>query len=135
MLACSIVREARTEDWGLGPASSLEWKTMRITRRDAITRMAMAAVAAAVPPLQPPPLRRQITVGGRRVRTVDAHAHTFVPAAAAAVSGTELEKSVAGSLQGNLVMSDERLRAMDAQGIDVEVLSINPYWYSADRAV
>ena len=109
---------------------------MTTTRRDAISRMAMAAVAAAVPPLQqPPPSRRQVVVAGRRVRTVDAHAHTFVPAVAAAVSGTELEKSVAGSLKGNLVMSDERLRAMDAQGIDVEVLSINPYWYGADRAV
>ena len=109
---------------------------MTTTRRDAISRMAMAAVAAAVPPLQQPrPSRRQVAVGGRRVRTVDAHAHTFVPGVAAAVSGTELEKSVAGSLEGNLVMSDERLRAMDAQGIDVEVLSINPYWYGADRAV
>jgi aminocarboxymuconate-semialdehyde decarboxylase len=27
----------------------------------------------------------------------------------------------------------ERLAAMDAQGIDVEALSINPYWYKADR--
>src|SRR5205823_13404670 len=26
-----------------------------------------------------------------------------------------------------------RLRAMDEQGIDVEALSINPYWYKADR--
>jgi aminocarboxymuconate-semialdehyde decarboxylase len=26
-----------------------------------------------------------------------------------------------------------RLAAMDAQGIDVEALSINPYWYKADR--
>jgi aminocarboxymuconate-semialdehyde decarboxylase len=29
----------------------------------------------------------------------------------------------------------ERLRAMDEQGIDVEALSINPYWYKADRDV
>jgi len=28
-----------------------------------------------------------------------------------------------------------RMRAMDAQGIDVEALSINPYWYKADRDV
>jgi aminocarboxymuconate-semialdehyde decarboxylase len=27
----------------------------------------------------------------------------------------------------------ERLRQMDAQGIDVEVLSINPYWYGAEH--
>jgi aminocarboxymuconate-semialdehyde decarboxylase len=109
---------------------------MSTTRRDVITRMAMAAVAATVPPLQQPrPARREVRVGGRRVRTVDAHAHTFVPAVAAAVSGSDLEKSVAGSLKGNLVMSDERLRAMDAQGIDVEVLSINPWWYGADRTL
>ena len=29
----------------------------------------------------------------------------------------------------------DRIRAMDEQGIDVEALSINPYWYSADRDV
>jgi len=29
----------------------------------------------------------------------------------------------------------ERLRAMDEQGIDVEALSINPYWYKAERDV
>jgi aminocarboxymuconate-semialdehyde decarboxylase len=29
----------------------------------------------------------------------------------------------------------DRLRAMDEQGIDVEALSINPYWYSANRDV
>src|SRR5918994_2723628 len=27
----------------------------------------------------------------------------------------------------------ERLRKMDAQSIDVEALSINPYWYTAER--
>jgi predicted TIM-barrel fold metal-dependent hydrolase len=28
---------------------------------------------------------------------------------------------------------DERLKAMDAQGVDIEVLSINPFWYRKDR--
>ena len=27
----------------------------------------------------------------------------------------------------------DRIRAMDEQGIDVEALSINPFWYKADR--
>jgi aminocarboxymuconate-semialdehyde decarboxylase len=31
--------------------------------------------------------------------------------------------------------TSDRLRAMDEQGIDVEALSINPYWYAADRDV
>lgn len=47
--------------------------------------------------------------------------------------GTDLERTVAGSVNGPLIMSDERLRRMDEQGIDVEVLSINPYWYGVDR--
>jgi aminocarboxymuconate-semialdehyde decarboxylase len=82
---------------------------------------------------QAQPRRRQVMVGGRRVRTVDAHAHTFIPAVADVVAGTEFARSVAGSASGNLVMSGERLAAMDAQGIDVEVLTINPWWYGADR--
>src|SRR5256712_2903135 len=36
-----------------------------------------------------------------------------------------------------LLMSkaSDRIRAMDEQGVDVEALSINPYWYKADRDV
>src|SRR5437879_12128671 len=32
-----------------------------------------------------------------------------------------------------LIMGQDRIRAMDEQGIDVEALSINPYWYRAER--
>jgi aminocarboxymuconate-semialdehyde decarboxylase len=105
-------------------------------RRQFIGQLASAGVVfagAGLSALQPSARRRQVTVGGRRVRTVDAHAHTFVPAVASVVKGTELEKSVANSLNGPLVMSDERVRLMDEQGIDTEVLTINPWWYSADR--
>jgi aminocarboxymuconate-semialdehyde decarboxylase len=35
----------------------------------------------------------------------------------------------------NLVIGTDRLRQMDEQGIDVEVLSINPFWYAANRDV
>jgi aminocarboxymuconate-semialdehyde decarboxylase len=37
----------------------------------------------------------------------------------------------------SLLMSraPDRIRAMDEQGIDVEALSINPYWYGAERGV
>src|SRR5262245_10703648 len=78
--------------------------------------------------------RRQVSVGGRRVKTVDVHAHMAVPDALVdLVRGTSLEQAVRGQLNGNLVMNDARLRAMDEQGIDVEVVSINTYWYGADR--
>jgi hypothetical protein len=40
------------------------------------------------------------------------------------------------SPQALLMMQEpvhERMRKMDAQRIDVEALSINPYWYTAER--
>ena len=73
--------------------------------------------------------RRQVVVNGRRVKTVDVHAHCAVPAANALVGRT---------LESNALLKEDiptRLRAMDVQGIDVEALSINPYWYKADRDV
>ena len=73
--------------------------------------------------------RREVVVNGKRVKTVDVHAHCAVPAAMA-LMGRTLETEA-------LLMSkaEDRLRAMDEQGIDVEALSINPYWYTADRDV
>ena len=73
--------------------------------------------------------RREVVVSGKRVKTVDVHAHCAVPAAMALVGrALESEKLL-------MANTDERLRAMDAQGIDVEALSINPYWYTAERDV
>src|SRR5215510_9900081 len=80
--------------------------------------------------------RREVMVGGRRVKTVDVHAHCAVPEAMA-LMGMKLA-GPGSSLPPLLHMAtqvSERLRAMDEQGIDVEALSINPYWYKADRDV
>jgi len=78
--------------------------------------------------------RREVVVNGRRAKTVDIHAHCQVPEALALMG---LKLGAPGSpLPPVLHMAtqvSERLRAMDAQGIDVEALSINPYWYKADR--
>src|SRR5213595_485327 len=71
------------------------------------------------------PRRREVVVSGRRVKTVDVHAHCGVPEAMA-LMGRKLAPA-------SLVMADERIRRMDEQGIDVEALSINPYWYAAER--
>jgi aminocarboxymuconate-semialdehyde decarboxylase len=110
-------------------------------RRQFITGAIAAGVAstferARVSAFLQAPARRQVTVGGRRVKTVDMHAHTAVPADLVdIVTGTPLETTVRGQLNGNLVLGDARLKAMDEQGIDVEVLTVNPYWYAADRDV
>ena len=74
------------------------------------------------------PERRDIVVNGKRVRTVDIHAHCAVPKALA-LMGQELGGP---GLRADLDMTAEidlRLKTMDEQGIDVEALSINPNWY------
>ncbi|HUC65329.1 MAG TPA: amidohydrolase family protein [Stellaceae bacterium] len=75
------------------------------------------------------PRRREVVVAGQRVKTVDVHAHCAVPAAMALVN---LPLEAPG-----LLMTDRanRIAAMNAQGIDVEALSINPYWYRTERDV
>jgi aminocarboxymuconate-semialdehyde decarboxylase len=72
-----------------------------------------------------PVRRREVVVNGRRVKTVDVHAHCAVPEAMA-LMGRKVDPQA-------LIMGPDRIRAMDEQGIDVEALSINPYWYKADR--
>jgi aminocarboxymuconate-semialdehyde decarboxylase len=76
-----------------------------------------------------PALRREVVVNGRRVRVVDIHAHCAIPEAAALLGLARPEPAL---LLDNL---SERLNAMNRQGIDVEALSINPFWYGADRDI
>ena len=84
-------------------------------------------MTSATPAPATGPRRRETVVNGKRVKTIDVHAHCIVPAAAALINHP-LEAPA-------LLMHDTntRIAAMDAQGIDVEALSINPYWYRAER--
>jgi aminocarboxymuconate-semialdehyde decarboxylase len=74
--------------------------------------------------------RREVVVNGRRLKTVDVHSHCVIPEALALL-GLKAETQRRGLV---LVVAD-RLSEMDEQGIDVEALSINPFWYKADRDV
>src|SRR5258706_15316909 len=75
--------------------------------------------------------RRHVLVNGVRVRTVDVHAHCAVREAVALFeAATETKVPVPDAL---LLSSPARLEAMDEQGIDVEALSINPFWYGAEH--
>ena len=103
------------------------------TRRDFVSTAAATAAlfftGCSMAPVATPtsPRRREVVVSGRRVKTVDVHAHCGVPEAMALMG---LKVNPPG-----LVMASDRIRAMDEQGIDVEALSINPYWYGAERDV
>ena len=81
------------------------------------------------------PARRQVSVGGQRVRTVDIHCHCVVPEVAAIVKGTPMEQRHGSTVRSkaNNPPLEDRVKAMDAMGVDVEAMSINPWWYNASR--
>jgi aminocarboxymuconate-semialdehyde decarboxylase len=71
--------------------------------------------------------RREVVVSGKRVKTIDVHAHCIVPDAAKVINHP-LEAP--GLLWSNV---GDRIAHMDKSGVDVEALSINPFWYRAER--
>jgi len=80
---------------------------------------------------QPGQARRLVSIGGKRIRVIDIHAHCVIPEAAAVVKGTPFANAAGVGIQG---LGPERLRIMDQQGVDVQALTINGFWwYAGDR--
>jgi aminocarboxymuconate-semialdehyde decarboxylase len=77
---------------------------------------------------QAPAARRQISIGGKRVRVIDIHCHCVIPEAAEVVKGTPFAQNGPGA--GGTI-GPERLVLMDKTGVDVQSLSINGYWWFA----
>src|SRR5262249_28403164 len=73
--------------------------------------------------------RREGGVGGRRVETIDVHAHRVIPEAYALL-GRKVDDHRGPGLGE---VGERRIREMVGQGIDMEALSINPAWYRAER--
>ena len=69
------------------------------------------------------PARRQVSIAGRRIRTIDVHAHTEVPLIEV-VKGTPFENQ--GKAEPGLVA---RIADMDKNGLDTQALSINGFWW------
>jgi len=68
--------------------------------------------------------RRQVSINGQRVRVIDIHAHATVAEVAPVVKGTPYERQAGGRPLG-----PDRVALIDKQGIDVQVLSINGFWW------
>ena len=75
--------------------------------------------------------RRAVVVGGRRAKTIDVHAHCVIPEAYALL-GLKVDDHRGPGIGE---VGPRRIAEMDAQGIDMEALSINPAWYGAERNV
>jgi aminocarboxymuconate-semialdehyde decarboxylase len=101
------------------------------TRRDFFRTVAGAAAGAyaltrhnADAAAQTTPARRQVSVGGKRIRVVDIHAHATVAEVDPVVKGTPYERNAGGRPLGA-----DRVALIDKQGIDVQALSINGFWW------
>jgi len=77
-----------------------------------------------------PVTRREVRVGGKRVKVVDIHAHATFAEVADVVKGTPLERFG----RGGGVLGPDRIQDLDKRGIDIQVLDVNTFWwYAADR--
>src|SRR5262245_4453489 len=67
--------------------------------------------------------RREVVVNGRRIKTVDIHAHCAFPEVNA-LMGLKVTPEALSQTGG-------RIRQMDQMGVDIAALSVNPFWYKA----
>jgi predicted TIM-barrel fold metal-dependent hydrolase len=83
---------------------------------------------------QPGAARLPVMVNGKGVKTIDVHAHCHFHEAIALMGdeGPRVLPQTKGA-QEHFIVIAERLKGMDAQAIDMAVLSINPFWYRKDR--
>ena len=79
--------------------------------------------------------RREISIGGRRIKVVDIHAHHIVPEVLEVVKGSPLAATAERQIGTNAdrPLGPHWLQYMDEEGIDVMALNMNPWWYAADR--
>jgi predicted TIM-barrel fold metal-dependent hydrolase len=76
-----------------------------------------------------------VKVAGKTIRTIDVHCHCHFHEAGALLGAdaARLQLPPVNGAPEAFVEIDKRLAAMDAQAIDMEVLSINPFWYDRER--
>jgi predicted TIM-barrel fold metal-dependent hydrolase len=83
---------------------------------------------------QPKAPRLPVKVNGKRVLTVDVHAHCYFREAINLMGdGADKVRPPVKGLPEHFIAIEQRLKEMDAMAIDMEVLSINPFWYGKDR--
>ena len=95
------------------------------SRRDFVAGSALFVGCSLFPQAHAQARRREVRVAGKRIRTIDVHAHCVIPEAQTLMKQKpppDYAKTFA-----------ERLKDMDEQGVDMQALSINPTWYGLER--
>jgi predicted TIM-barrel fold metal-dependent hydrolase len=83
---------------------------------------------------QAPRQKLPVTVNGKRIKTIDVHAHCHFREAGALIGDdARVQLPPVNNAEAAFIEIDKRIAAMDSQAIDMEVLSINPFWYGRDR--
>ena len=84
---------------------------------------------------QPTRQKLPVMIGGKRVKTIDIHSHCHFLEAGALLGAdaTRYQLPPVNGAEEAFIEIDKRLAAMDAQAVDMEVLSINPFWYNRER--
>ncbi len=72
--------------------------------------------------------RKEVFVGGKRMKVIDIHAHCLFQEVAPVIAGTSMEGADLGDF---LTLKPQRIDEMDARGIDIAALSVNRFWWYA----
>jgi len=103
-------------------------------RRDFLKTLAGVTAVTFIPFQTPPPRRRQVSVGNRRIKVIDVHGHFIAPEELDVIRDTNLAPNISNQLNSPLVLGPTRLQTLDEKGIDVQVLSHQGgWWYKTDR--
>jgi len=81
------------------------------------------------------PAKLPVAVAGKKVKTIDVHSHCHFREAGALLGAdaASIQLPPVNGAAEAFIEIDKRLAAMDSQAVDMEVLSINPFWYGRDR--
>jgi aminocarboxymuconate-semialdehyde decarboxylase len=99
-------------------------------RRQFIQGLAAGMAACGVLREAPAQTRRDVRVGGKRVKVVDIHAHATFPEVADVIKEGPLMRFTRNAR----ALGPDRIQELDKRGIDIQVVEVNTFWwYAADR--
>ena len=96
-----------------------------LNRRRFLQTVGMAAGTLTLNPITWAQGRKEVSIAGKRIKTVDIHAHASIKEVEEVIRGTDLERRIGGPR----LLDPSRLAMMNEWGIDVAVISANQYWW------